>query len=638
MTRKPDQKPGAPAHISDEQILAYLDGELSPAERQRVGAHLEGCWTCRSTMGELQARIGSFVQFRKDLLPAPDVFDEMRLEQFRQRLARHAKESEAPASWWPSRSAEFGAWWQKYFSGSVAVLARHQRATLAVVLSICLVVVMFTDVLNTRVSADTVLRRAESYESHLAPATDQVTRSSVHVERVDHRSGVTKDLGTLAIMRESRAEVAYVSASSASGQMITHEIKSPEEATAVMNGVLQQDGEKSSLVEYLAGRQWVPDVSPSGFRKLLEGREREDSSARRDGGEFELHYPFAAGHKSGISEALLRVNAENYAPESISLFTDSAQQEYRFTRTAFTFRPRAIELASLNVPADVAVALGSRTSNQQPRQVVPLSYENSRATEGEVLAAAALHQVESCLGEEVYVYPMSDGTLLVQGLVETPSRREAIRGSLKTVAGDVRSEVFLPTEVKSGKRLYDPPDQTPDDKKAGSAPAVNVTLADGSGEKIPLYDNLYRHFSQPGADRETADKQVLVFSNEIITLARQTFLHAWALKKLDREFSSVRTAGLSPEALKKIDDMQNSHRQSIATLARRQQALLSQVVDPGLVGNAAQLASAQPGEDLLLMAREQNDLVRALFTPSSNAQDANANFTKLLVLLRQMGA
>ncbi|MCB0231767.1 MAG: zf-HC2 domain-containing protein, partial [Anaerolineae bacterium] len=39
----------------DAQLLAYLDGELSPAEIQAAEAHLAECPACRASLAELRA-------------------------------------------------------------------------------------------------------------------------------------------------------------------------------------------------------------------------------------------------------------------------------------------------------------------------------------------------------------------------------------------------------------------------------------------------------------------------------------------------------------------------------------------------------------------------------------------------------
>jgi len=51
-------------HIADEDLLMALDGELGPARRAEVEAHLEQCWTCRARRTELEAAIARFVRHR----------------------------------------------------------------------------------------------------------------------------------------------------------------------------------------------------------------------------------------------------------------------------------------------------------------------------------------------------------------------------------------------------------------------------------------------------------------------------------------------------------------------------------------------------------------------------------------------
>jgi hypothetical protein len=57
-------------HCSEEQLLAYLDGELGPFSRYRCARHLRKCWACREQLGavqrqtELLARLARLEQSR----------------------------------------------------------------------------------------------------------------------------------------------------------------------------------------------------------------------------------------------------------------------------------------------------------------------------------------------------------------------------------------------------------------------------------------------------------------------------------------------------------------------------------------------------------------------------------------------
>jgi hypothetical protein len=332
------------------------------------------------------------------------------------------------------------------------------------------------------------------------------------------------------------------------------------------------------------------------------------------------------------------VDARDFRPLSVSIFSQRDGGEYRFTRTSFSFESRTTELAELFSPLESRT---TRAASQPPPLVKarPLSYAESRASASEVSVAEALHSVDACLGEEVNIFPMSDGSLLVQGLVDKPDRRNAIRQVLGHADSDLRVEIYLPRELKSGSELYNPPDPLGDAEAAGNASDSTTTLADLSSGRIPLYDQLHQHFAKPGVPDEETAKQINAFSNEVVTLARQTFLHAWALRRLDREFSAQRTAELSPQILASIDRMREDHRRWIATISHQQAQMLGEL--PGLTGvSAADMAFAGPqdSEALLRLAHEQNDLVRSLFTTSTPRPETAGSLVRLLSVLRRMGA
>lgn len=57
---------GQQPHLSDEDVLLFLDGELALAARASVQKHLEDCWECRARSTELQNTITNFIRLRRD--------------------------------------------------------------------------------------------------------------------------------------------------------------------------------------------------------------------------------------------------------------------------------------------------------------------------------------------------------------------------------------------------------------------------------------------------------------------------------------------------------------------------------------------------------------------------------------------
>jgi hypothetical protein len=53
-------------HCSEEQLLAFLDGELRPDARRGVQDHLSRCWQCRGRMADLESRAHDMAELLAD--------------------------------------------------------------------------------------------------------------------------------------------------------------------------------------------------------------------------------------------------------------------------------------------------------------------------------------------------------------------------------------------------------------------------------------------------------------------------------------------------------------------------------------------------------------------------------------------
>jgi hypothetical protein len=52
---------GKYAHLSDEELVLFADGELSSRNVVQISAHLEACWDCRTRLRQLEETIAEFV-------------------------------------------------------------------------------------------------------------------------------------------------------------------------------------------------------------------------------------------------------------------------------------------------------------------------------------------------------------------------------------------------------------------------------------------------------------------------------------------------------------------------------------------------------------------------------------------------
>lgn len=53
------------SHLSDQELLLDIDGELSLRREKAVRRHLHGCWSCRTRQQELEGAIVDFVRFHR---------------------------------------------------------------------------------------------------------------------------------------------------------------------------------------------------------------------------------------------------------------------------------------------------------------------------------------------------------------------------------------------------------------------------------------------------------------------------------------------------------------------------------------------------------------------------------------------
>jgi hypothetical protein len=50
------------SHLSDQQLLHHIDGELSSQDEMPVRAHLDACWKCRARRREIEGAIADFIR------------------------------------------------------------------------------------------------------------------------------------------------------------------------------------------------------------------------------------------------------------------------------------------------------------------------------------------------------------------------------------------------------------------------------------------------------------------------------------------------------------------------------------------------------------------------------------------------
>jgi putative zinc finger protein len=86
------------SHLSDQQVMRKLDGELSARETRQAEAHLAACWACRARLQELESAVEEFTRIHRDSAEVvPPAAGPRAL--FKARLAALAMEPEPCSGW-----------------------------------------------------------------------------------------------------------------------------------------------------------------------------------------------------------------------------------------------------------------------------------------------------------------------------------------------------------------------------------------------------------------------------------------------------------------------------------------------------------------------------------------------------------
>jgi len=105
------------SHLTDQDLLLAVDGELPHAREEQVQVHLAACWTCRNRKQEIEGAIGEFVRFHQHTFDAqiPPAAGPRAL--LRAQIADLAVTQDSDQAWWRTN------WWRMAAAASIVALA-----------------------------------------------------------------------------------------------------------------------------------------------------------------------------------------------------------------------------------------------------------------------------------------------------------------------------------------------------------------------------------------------------------------------------------------------------------------------------------------------------------------------------------
>lgn len=95
-------------HLSDQELLQALDGELTARDAQRAHVHLAACWACRSRQQEIEGAIGEFIRLQRGALDCALPSADGPRALLKARLAELSAEQSSRPQWFRGISQRLG--------------------------------------------------------------------------------------------------------------------------------------------------------------------------------------------------------------------------------------------------------------------------------------------------------------------------------------------------------------------------------------------------------------------------------------------------------------------------------------------------------------------------------------------------
>jgi hypothetical protein len=603
-------------HLSDEQLLFALDGELSAHETARVEVHVTSCWSCRARREQIEKAIGDVVGYRDRLIQPYFPIPTGKRSGFVTRLEEFARTAARPTL----RSRILRAL-RMFESIAQDATPRHAWAGALVVASLALFLYLrLWEV--PKVSASQLLVNAQASEvralhSVAKPVVYQKLRIQIGgrtVTRTIYRDTVGKrQVGRLDVVE------GYGEKSAGNEELRSQ----PRDET---NAVKTADAElrRTFLTAHLS---WDDPLSPTNYSAWHKSLDEKLDEVTAVGNDFiTLKTTTSEGP---IAEASITVRTIDFHPVAEDLRLKDARQ-IAVHELAWEILPMEAINEAIFEPKPAPDALNSRPASV-PLQAAGVT--DPELAEAELRARVAIHAEKADLGEPIELdrdIPRSgQRSVVVRGIVSTPERKNDLLAALQ---GIPHVELHLQTTEEAQSSQQDQADrrhgagrqitqEAPVQELGAASEGVEAT----GHEPIAIVVAGRSAFEQHLEERFPIAKDRTAFVNETVELVQDAMAQAWALRRLTNRYTPDVVAELS-----------SGSQQTLELLIRDDVSVLRQDVDEVEIRISPLLSPAlttkvPPVSDVPLSAAAMDsEWRRTVMSVFSEAQKVNDNGGALL--------
>jgi anti-sigma factor RsiW len=613
--------PSGEWHVPEDALLPFVDGELSDKEATKIRNHLEDCWSCRRRIEKIQATISAFVEYYNKACvvgwdPAPGewrTFD----SKLKAMMTKNDQQS-AFRGWLLSRLTPFLG------------LRSMGRLAVGVLAGALLMLIPYVFYRTPRVSASELIQRAsEARNLQISAVAHPVTYQKLRVQagsqpdksltweiwnneesgetnqRVEDSAGMRfispqRDGGVsqARLARESQTRPAHATRHSQAARGSADQSLPPllRELHQVFRANHMDCWRPLAVASYASWTKYLGRVSEEVRETRLPSGEQAYVLIAAPAGPFETH---------DISKTELTIRSRDWHPLKQRLEFQEGNNVESLDLTELAFSVSSADSLTSRIVVDNRPFLAPpASSTPAPTEIEWL--------EAETQARYALHQMGACTGEPVEVRREPSGRVVVQGLVETPERKEKLEEILRHIP-------LVTVNIQSARNLG-PPGVAPGgaslDGKQTEAPLYPVAGANQQAPagKSPIEDLLREYFTHlsgpdPGHSRmggrpRAIDEEVTSLSNEAVSLSEAALMEAWALRRLAEAYPRTKTDRLSPRGRRLLEIMLTEHLAALKLHTDQSRALLEPLVSS--VGSQAP-PPPRGGEDKSTRLFKTND-------------------------------
>jgi hypothetical protein len=572
-------------HLDRQQMLAYLDGELSRAETHRAEEHLHSCWTCRTEVEHLKDDIATILDSQKGtfspaLPPPPGPWPA-----FNMLVARTATAPQ-PNIW-------------MRLAAAISTIATPSRVLAVSVAAIGIVLFTFATFKSQVVSAKEVLRRIEVADVKRSEIVmTQVIRERVHIRKTTRSFG--RQDSTIINTWKSR-KAAY------------WETSKDDAVVSDLEAEYKSHGVPVSLP--------LSASSATEWGKAIGG----EPTVSRQGSDLDLTYAATpSASPDSIRQVSFLIQPDTWTVKQMTLAlpdTSFEVTEDNFDIVLSSSVPPLL-LAELELAPFPAVA-SEPVIHPLPRMghnIVALPMDLDSV---ELDVFSTLHRLHADLGEPVTV-AHSSRKVEVGVWQLPPDRQNEIRMALQNEPG-----VLIQTSR---------PIQRPQLTAAASSPIpspapTRITLPSDDEDQ-----RLVKFFGD--AEKEQT------FTRDALAKSTNVLAHLYALRNLQAQFPPEREQTLSPTDQAQLASIIRDHAVAVSSALSDLQSQLSPLngtfnvaaTSPGAEADSSGTRWQDASLDALGVARSADHLLRDVLTTSETPAAPDAALPELQQKLSHLAA